>query len=599
MKNLVVLDCEVYPNYTLFAFKNVDNKKIITLEIKGEDSSLDIDDLKRLLLIMKRRTTLGFNSRNYDMCIILAALKQKTAKEIYNLSKFIIEGNSVGWQTMQKFNLIPLQGIKHFDIQEVAPGVKVSLKLYGARLNSLTLKDLPIEPGTILSDEDCENIKKYCINDLDTTIDLFNSIKERVQLRFDMSEEYKEDLLSKSDAQIAESVIKSQLRKKAPYVDLRAPKILPNTTFKYKAPKYIKFKTAELQDLLEKINNCNFGLDEKGSVKLPDEIKKTKIELGNSKYQLGIGGLHSNEKKKVTLCKKSQILADRDVASYYPNIILNLNLYPRHLGEQFLKVYDDIVKKRLKAKEERNKIVNESLKIVINGSFGKLGNKYSCLYSPDLMIAVTLTGQLALLMLIEELELKGISVISANTDGFVSLMEKDKYELYDSVCFKWELLTGFDLEETRYCALYSRDVNNYLAITNEGKTKGKGIFTLESISKNPAADICIEAVVNYLQKGKEIQKYIYECKDLTKFLTVRSVTGGAVWKEEYLGRVVRWIYSTNGDVIKYKKNGNKVPKSDGSRPIMTLGEFPSDINYPRYIEESISILESLGINYAN
>ena len=33
MENLVVLDCEVYPNYILFAFKNIDNEKTVTIEI--------------------------------------------------------------------------------------------------------------------------------------------------------------------------------------------------------------------------------------------------------------------------------------------------------------------------------------------------------------------------------------------------------------------------------------------------------------------------------------------------------------------------------------------------------------------------------------
>lgn len=595
MENLVVLDCEVYPNYTLFAFKNVDNQKTITIEIKGEKSTLTDDQFKKLLQIMKQRTTFGFNSRNYDMCIILAALKKRSAFDIFNLSNYIIENNSYGWQTMQKFGLIPLENIKHFDIQEPSPGVKVSLKLYGARLNSKTLKDLPIEPGTTLSDIDMENIKLYCINDLDTTIDLFNHVKDRMKLRFDMSEEYKEDLLSKSDAQIAETVIKSQLSKKNPQKRLYSPKMMENCSFRYEVPSYIKFKTEQLQDILKIIKGCYFRLDAKGSIKLPDEIKKTKIKLGKSKYQLGIGGIHSTEKKQSVIPSLNEILCDRDVASYYPSIILNNNLYPKHLGTSFLDVYRNIVEQRLKAKKEGNKIVNESLKIVINGSFGKLGNKYSALYSPDLMIAVTLTGQLALLMLIETLELNGISVISANTDGFVSFMKKDQYSLYDTLCFDWELSTAFELEETKYRALYSRDVNNYLAVTLDGKTKGKGVFTIESISKNPAADVCVEAVIEYLVKGTAIADYIKNCKDLTKFLTVRSVTGGAVFKGEYLGRVVRWIYSTNGQMIEYKKNGNKVAKSDGARPIMTLAEFPSDINYPRYIEESLSILEDLGL----
>ena len=90
MKDLVVLDCEVYPNYTLFAFKNIDNQKTFTVEIKGESSSLDENSLKKLQQIMTVRTTFGFNSRNYDMQIILFALQEKTAKEICKLSNYII-----------------------------------------------------------------------------------------------------------------------------------------------------------------------------------------------------------------------------------------------------------------------------------------------------------------------------------------------------------------------------------------------------------------------------------------------------------------------------------------------------------------------------
>jgi len=594
MENLVVLDCEVYPNYTLFAFKNIDNQNIITIEIKDSDSFLDDESYRKLNTIMKKRMTFGFNSRNYDIPVILFALKRKTAKEIHKLSDYIIENNSPGWMTLQKFDLVwSTSEIKHFDIQEPSPGVKVSLKLYGARLNSHTLQDLPIEPGTILSNVDMDNVKQYCINDLNTTIDLFNHIKDRIKLRFDMSKQYTQDLLSKSDAQIAEVVIKSQLSKKFPGRKLYAPKISDSAKFKYLAPDFIKFQTPQLKDILKSINETTFQLDAKGSIKLPADLKKAKIKLGKSTYQLGIGGIHSTEKKQCVIPTKYQILADKDVASYYPSIILNLGLYPKHLGTSFLDIYRNIVEERLKAKKEGNKVVNESLKIVINGSFGKLGSKYSALYSPDLMIAVTLTGQLALLMLIEKLELNGISVISSNTDGFVSLMHKDQYQTYDDICFDWELNTGFDLEETRYKALYSRDVNNYLAVTEKG-AKGKGIFTIDSIGKNPQAPICINSVIDLFTKNIPIEKTIRECKDLTQFLTVRSVTGGAVFRNEYLGRVVRWIYSTNGEAIKYKKNGNKVAKSDGARPIMTLDGFPTDIDYARYIKEATDILDDLG-----
>ncbi len=592
LSNLVTLDCEVYPNYFLATFKNIENDKVLTIEVKGEDNHLAEDDRRKLASIMMRRTTFGFNSRNYDIPIIIAALQKKTCREIHQLSDYIINNNSYGWQTMQKFNLVKPPKWHHFDIQEPAPGVRVSLKLYGGRMHSQRLQDLPIEPGSILTEDEMEDIKTYCINDLNTNIDLYRRIEPSMHLRVDMSHQYGQDLMSKSDAQIAEVVIKSELQKKNPRKQYKAPKLSLATTFRYSVPSYIQFKTEALQETLKLVENAHFGLDAKGSIKLPDELKKLKIKLGSSVYQLGIGGLHSKEKGQSIVPTEDQILCDRDVAAYYPNIILNLSLYPRHLGNSFLDVYKGIVDRRLEAKHTGNTVVDKSLKIVINGSFGKLGNKYSILYSPDLMMQVTLTGQLSLLMLIEELEEWDIHVKSANTDGFVSLMNAHQWNVYDDICFDWELTTGFELEETRYNALYSRDINNYLAVTRNG-TKGKGIFSQNPLAKNPQAPICIEAVEKFLIDGTPVEDTIRGCRSLIPYLSVRTVNGGAVWKDRYLGRVVRWVYTTDGEKITYKKNGNKVAGSDGAFPVMELVYEIAHLDYDKYIETANEILGGL------
>jgi len=594
MENLVVLDCEVYPNYFLAAFKNIDNNRVVTIEVSGHSSHLSDEKIKKLKTIMLKRYTFGFNSNNYDLPIILYALRGKTCNDIYRMSERIIGENTPGWKTIKDFGLVIPRGLNHFDIQEPSPGVRVSLKLYGGRMHSKRLQDLPIEPGSTLSSRDIESIKSYCINDLDTTIDLYRKIEDRIKLRQDMSKQYQRDLMSKSDAQIAEVVIKSELQKRNPSKRLYPPKLSDNITFKYNVPSYIQFQSPTLKSALNIIRNHDFELDGKGSIKLPTELKKLKINLGYSSYQLGVGGIHSTEKSQTVIPGEDQILVDKDVASYYPSIILTLGLYPKHLGPVFLNIYKNLVDTRLKAKREGLKVINESLKIVINGSFGKLGSKYSALYSPDLMMTVTLTGQLALLMLIEQLEDNGINVMSANTDGFVSLMPKGKYEKYQELCESWQEITQFELEENRYKALLSRDVNNYLAIT-ENDSKGKGIFTLNQLSKNPHTNICAIAVQELIRNGIPIKKTILECKDITQFLIVRSVTGGAVWKAEYLGKVVRWYYSNDGHEISYKKNGNKVAKSDGAKPIMELSDkFPNDIDYNRYIEEAESILDDIG-----
>src|SRR5205823_3617569 len=105
-------------------------------------------------------------------------------------------------------------------------------------------------------------------------------------------------------------------------------------------------------------------------------------------------------------------IVDRDVASYYPRIITTLGLYPQSMGPAFLEAYNKIIDVRLHAKKNKIFSRDKGLKIVINGTSGKFSDYWSALYAPDLTIQVTVTGQLALLMLIEMMELAGIDVIS-------------------------------------------------------------------------------------------------------------------------------------------------------------------------------------------
>jgi hypothetical protein len=501
------------------------------------------------------------------------------------------------WQSLKLINKQIPTSYDHFDLKEVAIGVQVSLKLYGGRLGSNKLQDLPFPADAILTEEQMTLIKSYCKNDLDTNIDLYNDIKPAIDLRKDMTNTYRIDLRSKSDAQIAEALIKLELEK-LKGERIYKPDLPTNQVYKYQAPSYISFKTKELQELFEAIKQQEFTLTKTGTLELPELLKKTKIKLGKSNYKLGIGGIHSTEKKQSVVASNDRLICDRDVTSYYPSMIINNSWYPEQLGKEFLTLYKNIYNERIKAKKEGNKVVADTYKIVLNGSFGKLGSRFSILYAPNLLLNVTLTGQLSLLMLIEELELNNIDVISANTDGFVSVMNKDQYQTYDAICNAWELNTDLNLEETQYKALHSRDVNNYCAITTDNKVKGKGVFTLGQLSKNPQYEITVEAVIAYLKDGKAIEETILNCKDITKFCCVRTVAGGGKYKDEYLGKVVRWVYTVDGEPILYQKNNNKVATSDGAYPVMNLSEVSCDvwdkIDYKKYIEIS-KLLADIGV----
>src|SRR3546814_476101 len=164
---------------------------------------------------------------------------------------------------------------------------------------------------------------------------------------------------------------------------------------------------------------------------------------------MGIGGLHSNESTVAHHTDDNYIMIDKDVESFYPRIILNQGMYPEHLGPVFLQVYRTIVDRRLEAKANGNKPVADSLKIVINGSFGKFGSKYSILYAPNFLTQTTLTGQLSILLLIEMLEMNGIHVVSANTDGIVIKCPRNGVDLLNRIVAEWERITQYKTEETR------------------------------------------------------------------------------------------------------------------------------------------------------
>lgn len=604
-KHELVFDIESYVNYFLIAFKSLTLKKVVYFELGDNLEPMNIPKLNWLL---EKFTIIGFNSNNYDIFIAAMAVAGCSTQAMKTATAAIIEHREPGWRVLRGYKVSKLK-CDHIDIMEVAP-LMASLKIYGGRMFSRKMQDLPFPPETELSPEQRDIVRFYCINDLEVTEDLVNEVRVDLALREDMGMEYGVDLRSKSDAQIAEAVLAQEISKISGTAAHRV-EIEPGTVYRYRVPSFIAFNTPLMRDVLNQVANAQYVVNEHGKIGLPQEIKELQIKINKSIYTMGIGGLHSTEKATYHKDNQHYALIDRDVTSYYPFIILNLGLYPKHLGPSFLVAYRKIVERRLEAKRSGDKRTANSLKIVINGSFGKFGNKYSTLYSPDLLIQTTITGQLSLLMLIERLELAGIEVVSANTDGIVMKPLKRDVDRLNAIVQQWEQDTGFNTEETLYSALYSRDVNNYIAVTHEStwedqqsimdRVKTKGTFANAGLSKNPQNTICNEAVISYLVDNIPMEHTIKACKDISKFITVRTVSGGAVKlyedkDNEFLGKAIRWYYSTKTDTpIVYAKNGKMVPKSMGAEPIMELsGVFPDDIDYDWYERECEKTLRTLG-----
>jgi len=257
---------------------------------------------------------------------------------------------------------------------------------------------------------------------------------------------------------------------------------------------------------------------------------------------------------------------------------------------------------KLEKLRDSEQVIADSLKIVINSSFGKFGNRFSALFSPKLLMQTTVTGQLALLMLIEAMEDKGLEVVSANTDGIiVHLKSEDDMLLFKKVWLDWEIQTGFNLEDTEYTSIHNESVNTYFAITPEGNFKTKGVYAPPDLSRTPTGDICCEAVMQFCANGIPVEDTIENCTDIKEFLYLRKVGGGAMYRDEKVGATCRWytcLPNSGGGNLTYFKTGNSVPNAHSVMLCnkLTSYDIPDNLDKEAYIERAKNMIEAIGMS---
>ena len=670
-------DTECFPNYWLLKFRpRGAGAPVYGFRLRA-GQSFDQATCARIRLLFEAYSVVSFNGLRYDVPMITSALIGYTAEQLKWQNDRIIVEKVKPWE----LGLPEWSPADHIDVMEVVPGAG-SQKLFAGRIHYKTMRDLPYEPDHFLTAPEIVEVDTYCENDLGQLEALYDAVAPQIRMREALSKRYGLDLRSKSDAQVAEAVLKRRCEQ-AIGQRIFKPNIDWGLKFRFKVPEFIAYQSPQLQHALEMVRSSVFtinppksiyggggGDDVKGKcVPLPPQLEGLTVTIGQTTYKLGIGGLHSQEKSVAFISDENYQIRMPDVASYYPRLILNSGEVPPALGAAFLQEFGAIVDERLDCKALAKKLEKQGFvgtveyedaktgegggKIMINGTFGKTGSPYSVLFAPEMLIQTTVSGQLSILMLIEWLEHYGIPVVSANTDGIVIKCPRHLIATSDWLIKEWEKRTGLTMETEDYVALYARDVNAYFAIKTPDDIKRKGEYAKASLimKKSPDTEICSDAVAAYLAEGVPLLYTISACRDITKFVTIQKVNGGAVkmWGEgprkgarvmdmvgtlqaggwvkdgrqwrrgdmvapattayaacfqpqrpEYLGKVIRWYYGTRspGPIV-YATNGNLVGGSYGATPCMTLpDEFPDDIDYAWYVGKAEAMLRDLGVDIA-
>jgi hypothetical protein len=172
VKPTVVFDIEIYVNYLLISFMNVATGNVRHFEMYP-GQRLNTEPLRAIL---QKYRLVSFNGIQFDLPLLTMALKGADCAAIKAAADQMIKNNLRHWT----LGIEPIQA-DHIDLMEVAPG-QASLKLYGGRLHAPTLQDLPIEPDEVIEPEQREQLRRYCENDLSTTLALFERLMPQIQL---------------------------------------------------------------------------------------------------------------------------------------------------------------------------------------------------------------------------------------------------------------------------------------------------------------------------------------------------------------------------------------------------------------------------------
>lgn len=525
---IYAFDLEIFPNFFSGIFINVETKQELIFIISEQQN--DLPKLEKFLTL--RPTLIGYNSYSFDIPLLSYLVTVRDLSKAYLFAQAIIE-NKVDNEYYRHRD----SNIKSIDIQKVLGlDSMISLKQAAIALQWPMIQDLPLSPLESITVGQIEDIIDYNRNDVLITLELYKVSLGEIRLREEVSELFGLDLVNLSDSQMANEILNKLYAQELgvpleSFQDLRTKR--DSITIKDCIGKGISFQSDTLRKLLKSLQSETIERMANGNY----DFRKRTINFRGRQYEMGVGGLHSHDDPGIFQTDDEYIIIDADVASFYPNIILINRLKPAHLDDKFLEIYSRLTKERLRIKEEGQLLKATALKIVINSIFGKLGSETFWLYDPLQFYSVTISGQLYLLMLIEMLEESGIEVISANTDGVVAKVRKNdgitnRLSTYKHVTQVWEEKTGFTLEYTRYKLYVRRDVNAYLAVSEEGKIKTKGIFDDITTTKNLSRyiyrsyrmPIVIKAITDYFLEGVPIEKTIRECDNIYWFVSSQKAS---------------------------------------------------------------------------
>lgn len=453
----------------------------------------DAERLRKLYEQSKKDIWVGFNVRWYDQYIFKAILLGLNPKAV---NDWIIVKKKDGWEYSSVFNETSLV------FYDVMNSLDRGLKYFeGAMGNSVKESSVPFDIDRKLTASEIAEVIEYCTHDVEQTIEVFMRRKSDFEAQMQMLKMFNLPLsdISKTKVRLSAKVLGAVRKSYNDEFDISFPDTL----------KLDKYKC--VKEWYEDWNNRDYK-------------KSLKIDVDGVPHAFGWGGVHGAREKY----SGEGLFINMDVASLYPSLMIRYNLHSRSCDPE---KYTDIYHKRLQYKKEKNPM-QAPLKIILNGTYGAMKDKYNPLYDPRQANNVCIYGQLLLLDLMEKLE-PVAEIIQSNTDGVLIKMPygyekhglvEDWRNFVTKICAEWQERTGLVLEFDEYKKVFQKDVNNYVIVDLNNNFKSKGAFVKKLSELDYDLAIVNEALIKYMVEGIAIEDTIYQCDELRKFQLVKKIS---------------------------------------------------------------------------
>jgi len=610
IKNLVVhtYDIEVFSNCFHCCVKNTETNKVLKFEISERRNQLDelvdffyYDNTDRMFC--------GYNNHHYDDVIINYMIDYfyimdpmpywKICKSLYNLSQCIIESEEGGDIKFKKWKYAKYFYSMDLLTMQFSQKLRVGLKSMQVTMHYKNVQEYDGDFNLPIPVDKIDEMIAYNINDVDSTTELLNRLKDQVELRLFIEKEHGIDCLSMDSVKMAETFLLEKYSEKSGIPknvikEMRSP--MDYIPLKDVILPFVKYKHPKLQSVLEDMKKQVVSSKERKSY-------ENRFVISNVVYSVGVGGIHSIHTPKIFLPKDDEVIGHADVASMYPSLLIEYQWGPRHLGKLFCDLFAGLKAERLEAKHTGQKVKNMFLKIVLNSPTGKMQQEVSWMYDPFNVFKIRINGQLILLMLVDRLLELGCEIIQVNTDGVVYRAKKGLKQAISDAIREVESITRLEFESDEYEAFYQYAINDYFGVLKGGEIEEKGMFiTQTKLGKGLSPVVIPKAVINYFVHKIPVTETIEKDRDIRDFLMSQAVDKKfkVIHGDKPVQRINRFYASTDGPYL-FKKDINTAP-SEGMSNMLTksgvtiLNKFDErpiedrKINYRYYISEAKKII---------